>query len=328
MPRSSAPKKGTIQMRATRFRLEAGCISWVARADTDKQNTAMETLLGPQCVAQNSSRPFGRDLTTAELNDILAGNVGNNPEKKRFVNRANEELESLVARLSKDADTSNQVSGSRMKSMKRMMQEEQEENNLVSCIDPAILASESSPIKKSKNGQRNQTSAKAGRVQDSNSEEPRSSTTKPGYSLKRFIGSHSALVAIVYGRSSDMVPPVKHHTSPRSDTSGESKSSDGGESDEGDDSGKADEKKKSGVPCPCDECMGTQESANRNGNESAEQDGSEGTGEIEDDGADQIDGTLNQNHVNVADQFDVSSSSDNDDSDSTVEWPEKRRWSS
>ena len=51
----------------------------------------MKRFLGPICVWLNSSQPFRRDLTQAEVQACLAGNKGKNPNRKRNANRTKEE---------------------------------------------------------------------------------------------------------------------------------------------------------------------------------------------------------------------------------------------
>lgn len=86
-PDQPPPAPNTLQMRGKRFRVEAGCLSWLPREGSEKLRTHLENLLGPLCVSQNSSRSFGRDLTKAEQNAWLAVNKGSNPERRRRRNR-------------------------------------------------------------------------------------------------------------------------------------------------------------------------------------------------------------------------------------------------
>lgn len=77
-------------MRGKRFRLKAGCLSWVACEGSDELKTYLENFLGPLCVSQNSSRSFDRDLTKAEQDAWLAVNKSNHPGRRRRTRRGAE----------------------------------------------------------------------------------------------------------------------------------------------------------------------------------------------------------------------------------------------
>ena len=106
------PTPNCLQMRAKRFRLKAGCVPWLAREGTTNTKTRIEALLGPQCVSQNSSRPFGRDLTKSEQKDILASNEGRNPERSKKAKRTREKPEneeSEIKEEDKDEDITDEM---------------------------------------------------------------------------------------------------------------------------------------------------------------------------------------------------------------------------
>ncbi len=65
---SGPPRVGTISMRATRFRLKAGCLAWTEKGDTVAKNNKILSLMPAVCQATNSSQGF-RDLTKEEAND-------------------------------------------------------------------------------------------------------------------------------------------------------------------------------------------------------------------------------------------------------------------
>ncbi len=87
------PAPNSLQMRCKRFRVKAGCLSWLPREGTNHLRIHLENLLGPLCVSQNSSRSFGRDLTRAEQDAWLGVNKGSKPERRRRSNRTPEPRE-------------------------------------------------------------------------------------------------------------------------------------------------------------------------------------------------------------------------------------------
>ena len=72
-------------MRATRFRLKAGCLSWNEKGDTAAKNAKMLSLMPASCQAKNSTRKF-RDLTKQEQ-DACETAKGKRGNKARKINR-------------------------------------------------------------------------------------------------------------------------------------------------------------------------------------------------------------------------------------------------
>ena len=75
--------RNKLSMRMTRFRLKGACISWVEREGCPAIKAYMSDLIGPACVAANSTVNFGRDLTDAEVAKAVAANKGKFPERRR-----------------------------------------------------------------------------------------------------------------------------------------------------------------------------------------------------------------------------------------------------
>lgn len=67
--------KNAMAARMRRFREEAGCIVWGARAGSDKIRNYMQGLMPHQCIADNSTRDF-RDLYPHEVMAIRQQNEG------------------------------------------------------------------------------------------------------------------------------------------------------------------------------------------------------------------------------------------------------------
>ncbi len=76
--------RNKLSMRMTRFRLKGACISWIEREGCLAIRDYMSKLIGPACVAANSTAAFGRDLTDAEIAEVLAVNKGKHPERRRW----------------------------------------------------------------------------------------------------------------------------------------------------------------------------------------------------------------------------------------------------
>lgn len=74
-------------MRASRFRLSAGCYTWHPREDSDIVKSFIVQLMGPNCVRLNSCQSFGRDLTRAEINRCKALLAGRHPHRARRAHR-------------------------------------------------------------------------------------------------------------------------------------------------------------------------------------------------------------------------------------------------
>ena len=86
-------------MRATRFRLKAGCLSWNEKGDTAAKNAKMLSLMPASCQAKNSTRKF-RDLTKQEQDacETAKGQRGNKARKsKRKINALDEDDSGYVA---------------------------------------------------------------------------------------------------------------------------------------------------------------------------------------------------------------------------------------
>ena len=90
MPKSDRPMttdRNKLSMRMTRFRLRAACISWVEREGCWEIKEHISSLIGPTCVAENSTAAFGRDLTDSEIRQATAGNKGKFPRRRRKKNK-------------------------------------------------------------------------------------------------------------------------------------------------------------------------------------------------------------------------------------------------
>ncbi len=87
MPKTDRPHltdRNKLSMRMTRFRLRAACISWIEREGCLAIKEYMSKLIGPACVAANSTAGFGRDLTDAEVAEVVVVNKGQHPERRRW----------------------------------------------------------------------------------------------------------------------------------------------------------------------------------------------------------------------------------------------------
>ncbi|KAL6720524.1 hypothetical protein ACLMJK_002448 [Lecanora helva] len=78
------PRLGTVGMKATRFRLQAGLPSWRKRLGTGARNQKMLDLIPAECKDPrvNSNRSF-RDLTQAEQHEVAKVLKGTAPQRKR-----------------------------------------------------------------------------------------------------------------------------------------------------------------------------------------------------------------------------------------------------
>lgn len=87
MPKTDRPHltdRNKLSMRMTRFRLRGACISWIEREGCPAIKEYMSKLIGPACVAANSTAGFGRDLTDAEIAEVVVVNKGKHPERRRW----------------------------------------------------------------------------------------------------------------------------------------------------------------------------------------------------------------------------------------------------
>ena len=73
----------TLRMRMSRFRVKAGLIAWNEREGSRQIREELFKLLGQDCFDENSTRPFGRDLTSAEQVRVKASNKGTVPQRSR-----------------------------------------------------------------------------------------------------------------------------------------------------------------------------------------------------------------------------------------------------
>ena len=80
-------------MRATRFRLQAGLISWKKRMGSDVRNEKILSFLPEQCKTLNSTISF-RDLLPAEQESVEKALKGSAPGRKRNSNKAKKAEES------------------------------------------------------------------------------------------------------------------------------------------------------------------------------------------------------------------------------------------
>ena len=78
------PRYGTVGMRATRFRLQAGLLSWKKRMGSDVRNTKILSFIPDECKAPevNSTQSF-RDLTYKEQDEVSQALLGSAPGRKR-----------------------------------------------------------------------------------------------------------------------------------------------------------------------------------------------------------------------------------------------------
>jgi hypothetical protein len=81
------PRPGTVSMRATRFRLKAGCISWEPKAGSEKIADYILKLLPQSCIDANSTLSF-RDLSKDEQEDATKPNEGTQPNRASKAKRA------------------------------------------------------------------------------------------------------------------------------------------------------------------------------------------------------------------------------------------------
>ena len=77
------PGLHTLKVRVQDFRLRACCLTWPPQQVCQAMNAQIERLLGPVCFLNNSSRPFGRDFNSAEVQSILEGNNRDNNKRTR-----------------------------------------------------------------------------------------------------------------------------------------------------------------------------------------------------------------------------------------------------
>lgn len=93
--RDKPPRAGSVSMRATRFRLRAGCLTWNEKGDSDAKNAAMMMLMPPNvrkfCETNNSTNLF-RDLSKPEQTRCETA-TGNRPGKASKANRAKKQAE-------------------------------------------------------------------------------------------------------------------------------------------------------------------------------------------------------------------------------------------
>lgn len=79
------PRSGNISMRATRFRIRAGCLTWHEKGDSEAKNTAIMDLMPANvratCEKTNSTTPF-RDLTKLEQHQCETA-TGKRPSKSK-----------------------------------------------------------------------------------------------------------------------------------------------------------------------------------------------------------------------------------------------------
>ncbi len=73
----------TLRMRMGRFRMKAGCIAWNEREGSKQIKYELAMILGPRCIGENSTRSFGRDLSTLEVDSLKAVNKGTVPQRSR-----------------------------------------------------------------------------------------------------------------------------------------------------------------------------------------------------------------------------------------------------
>ena len=83
----------TLRMRMSRFRLQAGLTAWNEREGTRQMKEEISRILGQECIRKNSTRPFGRDLTAAEMERVKAQNKGTAPQRSRKGRLANHDDE-------------------------------------------------------------------------------------------------------------------------------------------------------------------------------------------------------------------------------------------
>ncbi len=94
----------TLRMRMGRFRMKAGCIAWNEREGSKQIKHELAKILGARCINENSTRSFGRDLTTSEVDSLKSVNKGTVPQRSRK-KRSAEDDESSFAPTSKRQNT-------------------------------------------------------------------------------------------------------------------------------------------------------------------------------------------------------------------------------
>ena len=73
----------TLAMRRARFRLQTGMRAWSNRSKATETMRAMDNVVGPRCLRENSTRSLGRDLNQEEIASIRAVAQGKHPERIR-----------------------------------------------------------------------------------------------------------------------------------------------------------------------------------------------------------------------------------------------------
>ncbi len=83
------PRYGTVGMRATRFRLHAGLLSWKRRTGSDAKNAKILSLIPANCKDPrvNSTASY-RDFTEAEQAEVRRVLAGTAPGRRRIANRS------------------------------------------------------------------------------------------------------------------------------------------------------------------------------------------------------------------------------------------------
>lgn len=94
----------TLRMRMGRFRMKAGCIAWNEREGSKQIKFELAKILGPRCIRENSTRSFGQDLTTAQVDSLKAVNKGTVPQRSRKKRPAETDDESSFAPTPKRQD--------------------------------------------------------------------------------------------------------------------------------------------------------------------------------------------------------------------------------
>lgn len=95
----------TLRMRMGRFRMKAGCIAWNEREGSKQIKYELAQILGPRCIGENSTRSFGRDLSTLEVDSLKAVNKGTVPQRSRKKRPADTDDESSFAPTPKRQNT-------------------------------------------------------------------------------------------------------------------------------------------------------------------------------------------------------------------------------
>jgi len=73
----------TISMRMSRFRLQAALMPREMRSGSKVVEEELKKIIGQQCIDENSTRPFGRLLTEAEMKQVRQPNKGKFSQKSR-----------------------------------------------------------------------------------------------------------------------------------------------------------------------------------------------------------------------------------------------------